>query len=160
MAGWDSSDSESVDESDRQSLPESDDESQEIEVSEEEEESDGTFCNTTLPQLYPGDYLEQQYHRNNTSNGESEDEDDFWYRTRATGDTDSVLLLGTAPVFNNVIDSASPDGSVFNFSSIIRRTKTERGSRTTLFFDRQHPVPKISGKSSNVQFSNMAKPRN
>ncbi len=118
-------------------------ESEEEEIMEEE--MDNTFCNTTMPQLHPADYIEQEYHKIDTSDDETLDED-LWYRTRATSDTDSLLLMGTAQLYNNVIDSAAPDGSVFNFSSVIRRTKTERGGRTTLFFNRDYPVPKIAGK--------------
>jgi hypothetical protein len=115
--------------------------------SEEDEDSDDefSFCNLPFPRTYSSDHIEKTWHEQNGPNVETND-GDISYRTRATGDTDSLLLLGTAPVFNNVIDSASPDGSVFNFSSVIRRTKTERGGRTTLFFDREHPVPNISGK--------------
>jgi hypothetical protein len=109
------------------------------------EENNGMFCNTTLPQLLSADFLELEHHRNRTSDDESSD-DGCLYRSRATADLDSILLMGTAQVFNNVVDSAGPDGSVFNFSSTIKRTKTESGGRTTMFFDRAFPVPTISGK--------------
>jgi hypothetical protein len=102
---------------------------------------DNTFCNTPFPDTFEPDQIEAGFHATEINGIE-----DVEKRTKATGDTDSVLIAGTCQVFKNVVDSASPDGAVYNFATVIKRTKTEQGGRPTLMFDRHFHVPEIAGK--------------
>jgi hypothetical protein len=100
------------------------------------------FCNTPFPDTFEADQIEAHYHNLEVDS----DSEQVEKRTKGTGDTDSLLILGTCQVFENVIDSASPDGAVYNFATVIKRTKTEKGGRPTLMFDRRFHVPEIAGK--------------